>query len=167
MRYTTDTTYLFKFIWLPIYVFLQLTWGILQTLAGFILFLFYVKSPHDYYHGSIRTKWSTLNGISLGLFIFTPNEEDEHLLKSRQNNKARLKDQCDRISVHEYGHTYQSLILGPLYLLIIGSVSWSWARRQRYKSLRRKYGVPYSFCWTESWANTLGERVLKQPSITH
>lgn len=167
MTPTKNTAYTFKYMWLPVYVFLQLTWGFLQTLAGFILFLFYLKSPHDFYHGSIRTKWSTFNGISLGLFIFTPNEEDAHLLERRQHNKQRLKDQCDRISVHEYGHTYQSLILGPLYLIIIGIVSWSWARMKSYKDLRKNYGVPYSFYWTESWANTLGERILKEPSITH
>lgn len=167
MTRQASTNRLFNYIWHPLYVVLQLTWGFFQTLAGFILFLYHLKSPHDFYHGSIRTKWSTFNGISLGLFIFTPNEGNEHLLERRQHIKPRLKEQCDRISVHEYGHTYQSLILGPLYLIVIGTVSWSWARMQRYKNLRKEYGVPYSFCWTESWANALGERILKQPSITH
>ncbi|SFC29827.1 hypothetical protein SAMN04488102_104268 [Alkalibacterium subtropicum] len=161
------TTPVFTYIWLPLYVFLQLTWGLIQTVAGFILFLFHIKSPHDFYHGCIRTKWATFNGISLGLFIFVPNDEDENLLKRKKNNTQLLTNQCDRVSVHEYGHTYQSIMLGPLYLIIIGTVSWSWARRKRYKDLRRKYGVPYSFCWTEAWANALGERILKEPSITH
>lgn len=167
MHNSKSKTFAFKNIWLPIYVFLQLTWGGFQSLAGLVLFLFHLRSPHDFFHGSIRTKWSSFNGISLGLFIFTPNEEDSDLLQRKKNSRSLLKDQCDRISVHEYGHTYQSLILGPLYLLIIGTVSWSWARTKRYRDLRKIYGVPYSFCWTEAWANTLGEWVLKEPSITH
>lgn len=162
-RSTDPSTYL----WIPLYVFIQLTWGLIQTSIGFILFLFYFKCPHDFYHGSIRTKWTSFNGISLGLFIFTPNESDGHLLQRMRNNQTELNNQCARISVHEYGHTYQSLLLGPFYLFIIGIVSWSWARLNRYKTLRKKYGVPYSFCWTEQWANHLGERILKEPSIKH
>lgn len=157
----------FKYVWLPLYIFLQLTWGFFQTLAGFSLFLFYFRSPHDFYHGSIRTKWSSFNGISLGLFIFTPNEDNELLLKRRQNDRQQLEKHCNRMSVHEYGHTYQSLLLGPFYLIIIGMISWGWARMKRYRNLRKQFGVPYSFCWTETWANALGEWVLNEPSIRY
>ncbi|MDZ7834789.1 MAG: hypothetical protein U5K84_05050 [Alkalibacterium sp.] len=160
-----DSTRLFTYFWLPVYIFLQLTWGFFQSLAGFVLFFFHLGAPHEFYHGSIRTKWATMNGISLGLFIFTPDDKNEHLLKRMNGNEQRLKDRCDRIAVHEYGHTYQSLMLGPLYLLIIGTVSWSWSRTKRYRHLRKKYGVPYSFCWTETWANVLGERILNDSSI--
>lgn len=159
--------YFFKYFWIPMYIFIQVTWGFFQSAVGFILFLFYLRAPHDFYHGSIRTKWESFNGISLGLFIFTPDESEPSLLMRTRNNRQLLNEQCDRISVHEYGHTYQSILLGPLYLLIIGVTSWSWARMKRYKRLRKKYGVPYSFCWTEAWANTLGERILKEPSIRH
>lgn len=167
MNRSNLTHLLFIYAWTPLYILIQLTWGFFQTSLGFALFLFYFRAPHDFYHGSIRTKWSSFNGISLGLFIFTPNDREDKLLMHTQNNKNHLKERCDRLSVHEYGHTYQSILLGPLYLLVIGIVSWSWARMERYKNLRKKYGVPYSFCWTEEWANSLGERILKEPSIHH
>lgn len=160
-------SHFFKYLWIPLYIFIQLTWGFFQSAVGFVLFLFYIRAPHDFYHGSIRTKWKTFNGISLGLFIFTPDEGEPSLLRYTRKNSQLLKDRCDKISVHEYGHTYQSLLLGPFYLLIIGVTSWSWAQFDRYKKLRKKYGVPYSYCWTEAWANHLGERVLKAPSIDH
>lgn len=152
-----------KKLWEIIYIILQCTWGVPQTLLGFILFLKYYKCPHKIYHGCIRTKWERYDGISLGLFIFTPNENAPKLIGSK--NRERFKEYCEKVAVHEYGHTYQSLIFGPLYLVVIGIVSLSWAKMNRYKTLRKEYGVPYSFCWTEQWANALGEKILKQPSI--
>lgn len=154
-------------LWQLIYIVLQCTWGLLQSTLGFILFLIHFRCPHDRFHGSIRTKWPTLNGISLGLFIFTPNDTDSRLLRRYNGNQPRLTDQCERMSVHEYGHTYQSLILGPLYLFTVGITSLGWSRLNRYKQLRKEYGVPYSSLWTERWANDLGEKILGQPSIRH
>ena len=163
----TQNTYVSskKIILRLFYIFLQLSWGFLQSLLGFLLFLIFIKHPHDVYHGAIRTKWPTFNGISLGLFIFVPNENNLDLLKYTRQDSERLKERCDRISVHEYGHTIQSLILGPLYLLTVGIVSLSWSRLARYRKLRKKYGVPYSFAWPEQWADYLGEKVLKKSAL--
>jgi hypothetical protein len=44
-----------------------------------------------------------LGAISLGMFIFTFTP---HV--------------SDRLVRHEYGHSIQSMVLGPLYLLMIG-----------------------------------------------
>lgn len=150
-------------IWRTLYILIQCTWSIPQTFIGFVLFLVYFSQSHTSYHGSIHTKWNRLDGLSLGLFIFTPNESDLALLKGR--DKKQFQQNCERMAVHEYGHTYQSLLLGPLYLPLIGLVSFSWARLPRYQKMRKKYGVPYSFCWTEQWANYLGEKILKKPSL--
>lgn len=52
---------------------------------------------------------------------------------------------------HEYGHTRQSLYLGPLYLVVIGlpSVLWLlWHRAHRKRS--------YYWFYTERWADKLG-----------
>ena len=51
---------------------------------------------------------------------------------------------------HEWGHTRQSLYLGPLYLIVIGIPSFLWACT--YKWLKKDY----SWFYTESWANKLG-----------
>ena len=148
-----------------LYWLIQWSWGFIQTFVGFILFLIFIKEPHDFYHGAIRTKWPTLDGISLGLFIFTPNDESTELLTPTGRHKKELSERCQRISVHEFGHTIQSIILGPFYLLTIGLISFTWARLPRYKRLRRQYGVPYSFAWPEQWADSLGEAILKQRAL--
>lgn len=132
-----------------LYILLQCTWGIPQTLVGFILFLRYINKDHSLYHGSILTKWDRTDGISLGLFIFAPN--DKGVSKS-------LGEHYKRMTVHEYGHTIQSLILGPLYLPIVGIISFLWSTLPIFKRLRKEKNLPYSYCITESWADKLGEK---------
>lgn len=60
---------------------------------------------------------------------------------------------------HEVGHQVQSMILGPLYLLIIGlpSICWAalWTNQKIAEGLRVK-GVSYYDFYTESWADRLG-----------
>ena len=53
---------------------------------------------------------------------------------------------------HEWGHTRQSLILGPLYLIVIGIPSIIWA------SVHKKIAPDTSYFdfFTEKWANKLG-----------
>ena len=57
-----------------------------------------------------------------------------------------------RTLMHEIGHTRQSLYLGPLYLIIIGLPSLTWAIIHSTWMKRRNY---YNF-YTEKWANRLG-----------
>ena len=142
-----------RFIFYCFYILLQCSWGFLQTLGGLMLFLRYLHKPHSFYNGSIKTHWDSPGGISLGLFIFVPAVD------------ALSPEHLSRITVHEYGHTYQSLLLGPLYLFVIGIPSIVWASTKRYQNLRKQYGVPYSFYWTESWADALGEKVTGQPAL--
>ena len=65
-----------------------------------------------------------------------------------------------RITVkHELGHTIQSKILGPLYLIVIGIPSITYCGLRRvFPSLRRKNY--YNF-YTEKWANSLSEKYIK------
>lgn len=153
-------------IWQLLYAFVQLTWGFFQSLLGLVVFIVYLNAPHDRYYGSIRTHWPLRGGISLGLFIFTP---DERKMSSHSSSYTKKKwvDYCERVSVHEFGHTIQSLILGPLYLPTVGLISLAWARAKYFRQKRQKHNIPYSACWTERWANNLGECVLKQPAIHH
>ena len=130
-----------------IYVLLQCTWGLPQTLVGFILFIVHIRCPHRFYHGSIETEWQQKwSGISLGLFIFTPIE------------------QHSEVRVHEYGHTIQSLILGPLYI-IPGVISLAWGNLPYYAKKRREQNLPYTKCFVEGGASRLGEKVLGEKAI--
>ena len=125
-----------------VFLFVQCTWGAAQTLLGFLLFLRFLRAPHRCYCGSISTRWKLDGGISLGLFIFTPDREEAW---------------CRQMEVHEYGHAWQSLLLGPLYLIIVGLPSILWARLPGCIRMRRERQVPYSAFYTERWADRLGE----------
>lgn len=128
---------------------LQCTWGLAQTLLGAIVFLRYIRCPHRIYRGSIDTRWASGGGMSLGLFIFTPNKES---------------DRAEKVRVHEYGHCIQSAVLGPLYL-IVGLISVLWANVPCFRKLRREKKIPYTACFVESWASKWGEWVTGQDAI--
>lgn len=60
---------------------------------------------------------------------------------------------------HELGHTIQSKILGPLYLIVIGIPSIAYyGLRRLFPSLRKNNY--YNF-YTEKWANNLSEKYIK------
>lgn len=132
-----------------IYRMLQCTWGIFQSIGGLAVFLCHYSCPHQQFHGAVHTSWEKNSGVSLGMFIFTPRCEGE---------------QGEKLKVHEYGHTWQSLILGPLYLPVIGLPSMVWFKAERFRKLRREKNLPYSAFYTEKWADWLGEKVTGSPS---
>ena len=135
-----------------VYLILQWTWGILQNLCGLALFLLNIRRQHSFYNGAVVTKWANPGySTGLGMFIFMSDElpADDHR----------------RIRVHEYGHTVQSMILGPLFLLVIGLPSMLWAVLPVFKRYRRENRVSYYSFYPERWANHLGERVTKCPSM--
>lgn len=127
-----------------LYVFLQCVWGLPQTSLGLLMFLRFLKAPHEIYYGAVYTKWHLSGGISLGLFIFTPDKEEQW---------------CRQMAVHEYGHTWQSLMLGPFYLAVIGLPSIVWSRSKKCIQMRKDKNLPYSTFYTEKWADTLGARM--------
>ena len=122
--------------------FLFCIWEVLQKLAAEIVKpLSKAEKIAEYKEAKIYYwKWS--GGMSLSNNIFVPFEwydETEY-----QINYVK----------HEYGHTIQSKILGPLYLLVIGlpSLLWAWLG----ENYRKKNKVSYYAFYTEKWANKLG-----------
>ncbi|MBR2048445.1 MAG: hypothetical protein IJ960_07595 [Oscillospiraceae bacterium] len=132
-----------------LFVAVQCTWGFFQTLLGFLVFLTVHDCPRSTYRGAIDTHWNSRSGMSLGLFIFTPGEEVPNAHKVR---------------VHEYGHCVQSLVLGPLYL-IVGLISLGWARIPFFVRLRREKKIPYTACFVESWASRWGQWATGEEAI--
>lgn len=106
-----------------LYIFIQCTWGIPQTLLGFIVFLINIKNKHYFYHGAIITERNAPSSVSLGLFVFTTTNP---MKDKRVENRIPDKELSRRLLVHEYGHTIQSLIFGPLYLIVMGIPSTLW-----------------------------------------
>ena len=87
-------------------------------------------------------------GISLGNYIFLDNDGDYGYITVK----------------HEYGHQKQSLMLGPLYLIVIGlpSIIGNIIYRIKYKYFKKYYDYDsyYKQPW-EAWADRLGGVVRK------
>ncbi|MBR5798584.1 MAG: hypothetical protein IKY23_00840 [Lachnospiraceae bacterium] len=132
-----------------LFILFQCTWGIIPTIAGAIFFLKLRKYPHTTYRGCIDTRWDMRSGLSLGLFIFTPNDEI--------NDSAKIR-------VHEYGHCIQSIVLGPLFV-IFGIISLVWGRHPYFEKKRREEGLRYTSCFVEAWASKWGELVTGEEAI--
>lgn len=105
-----------------LFVLVQCTWGLLQTAAGAAVFLRYRNSPHSFYHGAVVTVYPFYFSLSLGPFIFLTDKPPRD-----RSGTVPHKQIPRRMLVHEYGHTIQSLLLGPLYLFVIGLPSALWA----------------------------------------
>ena len=136
-----------------LYWLVQWTWGLPQNLLGGILaaglLIARPEFAHDlrFFHGALVVRWPLRSSMALGIFIFF--------------GQTGHPD-ADAILVHEYGHTIQSCILGPLYLPVIGlpSLIWAW-----WPSLRRDRAAGkrnYFTFYTEKWANRCGERVTHE-----
>ena len=135
-----------------LYILIQCTWGLPATLIGLGFYLFnkYRRGcEHGPYRCSVDTKWNARGGLSLGMFIFTPKDEVPG---------AQL------IRVHEYGHTIQNLVLGPL-MFFVGVISVSWGNMKCFSRMRREKGVPYTACFVEAWASRWGEKVTGEKAI--
>jgi len=134
-----------------LYVLWQWLWGLPQNLVGFAILLVFLRRPHFRYQGAVVTIWPLRQGsMSMGMFLFLhPNwTPEQHWLLA-----------------HEYGHTIQSLLLGPAYLLIIGLPSFLWAWLPVFRRLRTRKKLPYSALFTEKWADHNGARFAKKTAV--
>lgn len=145
-----------------LYLLWQCTWGFLQSLLGFLHFLLFIKSPHTLYHGAVVTTWKLKSSVSLGLFVFVTEEPYFCEKLKGQYTKEALSA---RLLVHEYGHTIQSLLLGPLYLIIIGIPSTLWGFLPSCTRKRKEKQLSYFSFFTEKWANSWGEKVTGEVSM--
>ena len=128
-----------------LFILINLTWCLPQTLLGFLVWLYYKirgceESAGKY--GTVLCHSEKMGGgISLGGFVITHKYENR-LLKQR-----RLDD-------HEFGHTLQGFLLGPLYLIVIGIFSMSWNLLRRAGLFKKN---DYYTFWTERWADKWGK----------
>ncbi len=135
------------------YLLIQWTWGLPQNLlAGVLYVILYHRHPHTVYRQALVTLWGHPYSLGCGMFIFQGDHGYEHFSKER-NNEINHK-----VLVHEYGHTVQSLILGPLFLPVIALPSLLWAGLPIAKRWRRKHKYSYYKFYTENWANRLGDK---------
>ena len=120
------------------------SWEILQNIIGFFVVLFSGAKKITTYETATVYSWKVNGGISLGSFICVPYKPDVDTSNPAVLNYIK----------HEYGHTKQSAMLGPLYLFVIGIPSICWAQfGGRY---RAKHNKSYYWFYTEAWADKLG-----------
>ena len=137
-----------------LYILLQWTWGLPQNLLGALLLLIYRKQPRFPFRCATVTRWPHRGSMSVGMFLFLGTAS------KRLSDEDRFAAERS-ILVHEYGHTVQSAILGPLYLPVIGLPSVLWANMPGCQRFRKKRGISYYSMYQEKWANHLGRRVTK------
>ena len=136
------------------YLVLQWTWGIVQNLVGLAV-MACVRAGHPErrpfrFHGAVVVPWGRGGAsMGMGMFIFFGH---------------RSEADAARLLVHEYGHTIQSILLGPLYLPVIGLPSVLWAGLPRFVAARREGRVSYFDFYPERWANFAGARVTHRPA---
>jgi hypothetical protein len=132
-----------KALWYLVLLIWQLPQHIVA--AGVFVLLEAIQTNFTYtedrgYHHVISYKKSSNNlwfsGCSLGFFIILP--------------ESRLT--LNTIG-HEYGHSKQSLYLGPLYLLLVGLPSLFWNILSRFS---KKIAAGYYTRYPEKWADKLG-----------
>jgi hypothetical protein len=139
---------LFKFLILS----LLFIWELPQNLLGFIVFAIFkfqkkiVNAEKEALHVVFETPKT---GVSLGWFIFwTP----------KGNRFSNLKNDC---RMHEIGHSKQSVMLGPVYLIVVGipSISRVLFSKWYYKKYGRSWNN-YFNGFPENWADKLGGVII-------
>lgn len=137
-----------------IYWLLSLTWGILMTFVGFIGLLYFLfckrrKIHINGYSIIIETK-GNWGGLSLGPISFCGDYSS--------NNPSWF----DHTRKHEFGHSLQNCILGPLFIFLVALPS---AIRYHYYNREIKRGTHFSSDWYDSiWyegtATKYGSKVI-------
>ena len=133
--------------WTKFFFYLdQLTWGLTVNLVGAVVFLICkiagCRSERFCHAVIVYSNKKKFGGLSLGLFIFMNAKEDQPWKDDTQ--------------IHEYGHTIQCLLLGPLYWLVVALPSAIWCNF--FAGYRKKHNISYYKLYCESWANKWGEK---------
>lgn len=134
----------------------QFTYGILQNIIGLVMLIIYKLrgAESEWFHNALITYIDKKNfgGISLGMFIFI--------------NKNRSGDSLHDTKIHEYGHTVQTMILGPLWLFVIAIPSVIWCNTPYFVKKRKNDNVSYYRAYCEGWSNVCGLWATKEHFLT-
>ena len=133
---------------------IQWTWSFSVNIVGLIAYLICTKIKgyrHQKfgYSNIVYVPWNQ-GGLSMGLFIFM---KEGHPDKKWTYNTR----------IHEYGHTWQCLLLGPLYYIVIAIPSAIWCNC--FANYRKKNNVSYYKLYCESWANSWGQKFSSMEMI--
>lgn len=140
-----DTT---KGLGLVLFYILSLTWGLLQTIIGMLVFLFFFifmhrKTHYAFVAGRIAIVTDgSFGGASLGLFYVIS------------------KHYSTQTHAHELGHSLQNILWGPLFPFVIGIPSFTralfWDVISNKHKARTGLVLQYDDAWFEGQATQLG-----------
>lgn len=137
--------FLSRHMWL--YFILNFTWGIIMTLLGYIIafiLLLCRRIPYKYqttFYFKIGKSWG---GLELGMIFI------------------RDKESNNTIEPHEYGHSFQNALYGPLAIFIIFIPSFIRYWYQEFRNKKHKKNKPYDSIWFEGSATDIGETLEKR-----
>lgn len=137
------------------YRLLQWTWGLPQNLSGALRLLFCLRRPHFSYRGAYVTLWKKRSSAAVGMYIFL-GVRDQRFLRRKKIAAEDLSAIDAKVLNHEYGHTIQSIFLGPLFLPLVALPSTLWVAFGG--GFRKKHRFSYYRMYPENWANALGQR---------
>lgn len=129
-----------------LYWFIQLTWGLpLNIMGGIIALLLINRGKRSQKFGyaiyfEVGENWG---GVNLGGFFFVQ------------------KSATTQLKRHEYGHSFQNMMLGvfmPLIVTIPSAIRYHYRNYQKAKSHSLQ---SYDCFWCEGWATKLGNKYYK------
>ena len=149
-----------KTIKLIVFYLLQWTWGISQNIVGGLGWLLLALSGRHrrvMYHGAALTYVDTkkrFGGVSIGMFIFINGTKSE----------AWIHDS----NIHEFGHCVQSIVLGPLYWIVVALPSMLWCNLPVFRKLHDTKATKHNYyrLYCEGWANVWGARWTGEEFVT-
>lgn len=131
-----------------LYWILSLTWGAILSIPGLIgLCVLWaagcpiIKNGFSY----IVVVGNSWGGLNLGIISFIEKSDEEYFQSTRR---------------HEFGHSLQNIIFGPLQLFIVAIPS---VIRYWYQTIRDVKGLPnkdYDAIWFEGTATKYGTKVI-------
>ena len=131
-----------KFNFILLYI-----WQIIQNIVGLLVINYYKPQRVHTLDNGVKIYYShkMTGGLSLGNYCLV---NTGHYRKDINESLKR-----DTVRHEAIGHTKQSRLLGPLYLLIVGIPSLIWAILYGPIIKPTKHGY-YKF-YTEKWADSL------------
>lgn len=135
-----------KFLKACLFYLIQWTWGFPVNIVGYAAYRHCRKKGYK----SEKFGYATITyvpwdggGLTLGLFIFMRADHPNAVWNYNT-------------PIHEYGHTWQTLVLGPFYWVVIALPSYIWCNG--FEWWRRKYHKSYYIFYPEKWANAWGQK---------
>ena len=135
---------------LILFYLMHWTWALSQNIAGGIACLLMARSgkhKREFYHGSIITYVDTekaFGGVSIGMFVFM--------------RAGRGEEWTHDTRIHEFGHCVQSILLGPLYWIVVALPSFIWCNLPYFAKMHDKPETKHVYykLYCEGWANVWG-----------